>query len=213
MTCVCASWRPEKSLAMREMPCRASTSVEQRWLVIRHGLVCSLGNPGEGRGGNREEREKGMRQDNRPALSSTVCLPLLPLLDAQHRGIWPASSVQLHQITVQHRTARNNSNHITRTSCTLCSRPSRTSPILSPPATSLARTANRHAMAQVQASIMYSDTLCMSIAYIAAKYSIPVLSFEARAASHRGSTLYCTLHVYITWLVQIQRLGPLWRPG
>lgn len=132
MTCVCASWRPEKSLAMREMPCRASTSVEQRWLVIRHGLVCSLGNPGEGRGGNREEREKGMRQDNRPALSSTVCLPLLPLLDAQHRGIWPASSVQLHQITVQHRTARNNSNHITRTSCTLCSRPSRTSPILSP---------------------------------------------------------------------------------
>ncbi|KAL6693064.1 hypothetical protein J3F84DRAFT_381453 [Trichoderma pleuroticola] len=33
-----------------------------------------------------------------------------------------------------------------------------------------------------------------SIAYMATKYSIPLLSFEARAASHRGSTLYCTLH-------------------
>lgn len=191
---------------MREMPCRASTSVEQRWLVIRHGLVCSLGNPGEGRGGRREGTER--REASQPYRAPSVCLFCL-FLDAQHRSIWPASSVQLHQITAQHSTARNSSNHITRTSCTLCSRPSRTSPILSPPATSLARTANRHAMAQVQASIMYSDTLCMSIAYLAAMYSIPLLSFEARAASHRGSTLYCTLHVYITWLVQIQRLGPL----
>lgn len=44
---------------MREMPCRASTSVEQRWLVIRHGLVRSLGNPGE----DGEEREQTERRE------------------------------------------------------------------------------------------------------------------------------------------------------
>lgn len=146
MTCVCASWRPEKSLAMREMPCRASTSVEQRWLVIRHGLVCSLGNPGEdGRRGNRQGTER--REASQPYRAPSVCLFCLFSMPStvaygRHRQFSCTKS--------QHSTARNNSNHITRTSCTLCSRPSRTSPILSPPATSLARTANRHAMAQVQ---------------------------------------------------------------
>ncbi|KAL6787125.1 hypothetical protein J3E68DRAFT_161366 [Trichoderma sp. SZMC 28012] len=162
------------------------------------------GEPGRGeRRENRENREE-RRQASLIEHRLSVCLPLLP--HSRCPAPWHMAGI-VSSVAPNHSTARNNSNHITRTSCTLCSRPSRTSSPLQPPSRELQIA--MPLMAQVQASIMYSDTLCMSIAYLAAKYSIPLLSFEARAASHRGSTLYCTLHVYITWLVQIQRLGPL----
>ncbi|PKK41662.1 hypothetical protein CI102_14453 [Trichoderma harzianum] len=114
------------------------------------------------------------------------------------------SSVAPNHSTAQHATTATTSPEHHAPCAPVLPEPLQFSPPLQPPSRELQIAMPWH---KCKASIMYSDTLCMSIAYLAAKYSIPLLSFEARAASHRGSTLYCTLHVYITWLVQIQRSG------
>ncbi|KAL7957202.1 hypothetical protein V8C34DRAFT_286241 [Trichoderma compactum] len=128
-----------------------------------------------------------MRQASQPYRAPSVCLFSRCPAPWHMAGIVP----QLHQITAQHSTAR----HATAATTSPehhapCAPVLPEPPPLQPPSRELQIAMPWHKCKHH----VCAYTLCKSIAYLAAKYSIPLLSFEARAASHRGSTLYCTLH-------------------
>ncbi|KKP00101.1 hypothetical protein THAR02_07782 [Trichoderma harzianum] len=147
-------------------------------------FVLWSGEPGRGEDG-RGERREGTNRDERPA----SLIEHRPSASSASSASFSMPSTVASRSTAQHATTATTSPEHHAPCAPVLPEPLQFAPPLQPPSRELQIA--MPLMAQVQASIMYSDTLCMSIAYsyLAAKYSIPLLSFEARAASHRGSTL------------------------
>ncbi|QYT03229.1 hypothetical protein H0G86_010199 [Trichoderma simmonsii] len=86
-----------------------------------------------------EEGEEREQRGERPAslIEHRLSASSASSLDAQHRGIWPASSVQLHQITAQHATTATTSPEHHAPCAPVLPEPLQFSPPLQPPSREL----------------------------------------------------------------------------